>query len=229
MKELIKWIQKEFKIMLALSLLLTIILILEQKNVVATSTPQLEKYAEQKIIVKGSKNSKRAASVTTYEKRKGKWVKVHSSIEALVGKNGISKKTKEGDGKTPEGTYLLGKSFGWGNKPNSTYPFRKVTKYDFWIDDVSSKDYNKWIYYKGNPLKRWKSFERLNHPLYKYAVIIRYNENPIIKGKGSAIFLHIKNKSTIYTAGCVSVEEKDLLKIVKWLDQKKKPIIVIKK
>jgi|GEM_PF-2120414 len=40
-------------------------------------------------------------------------------------------------------------------------------------------------------MRRWKSFERLTHLLYKYAVVVCYNDNPMAKGKESAIFLHI--------------------------------------
>ncbi|MBS4174230.1 L,D-transpeptidase family protein [Bacillus sp. FJAT-49736] len=179
------------------------------------------------LLVTPSKKVKTTATLTRYEKQKGKWVKVGSSMQAVIGKKGAGK-TKEGDALTPRGTFLLGTSFGWGTKPSGLkYPFRSVTKNDYWIDDVKSPDYNKWINYKGDPYKRWRSFERLTHPLYKYAVVIRYNDDPIVKGAGSAIFLHIKKSSTRYTLGCIAISEKDLLKVIKWLDTKKKPIITI--
>ncbi|WP_249310389.1 L,D-transpeptidase family protein [Bacillus sp. FJAT-49736] len=187
----------------------------------------LKSAASQMLLVTPSKKVKTTATLTRYEKQKGKWVKVGSSMQAVIGKKGAGK-TKEGDALTPRGTFLLGTSFGWGTKPSGLkYPFRSVTKNDYWIDDVKSPDYNKWINYKGDPYKRWRSFERLTHPLYKYAVVIRYNDDPIVKGAGSAIFLHIKKSSTRYTLGCIAISEKDLLKVIKWLDTKKKPIITI--
>jgi L,D-peptidoglycan transpeptidase YkuD (ErfK/YbiS/YcfS/YnhG family) len=188
----------------------------------------LKKEAAQMIVVTPSKISKTTGTMQRYEKKNGKWNKVASPMKVVIGKKGTGK-TKEGDARTPVGTFRLGASFGWGQKPTRIkHPFKKVTKHDYWIDDTKSKDYNKWVRYKGNPNKKWKSFERLNHPLYKYGVVIRYNEKPIVKGAGSAIFLHVKTSKTKYTLGCVATEEKNLLKTIKWLDPKKKPIIIIK-
>jgi L,D-peptidoglycan transpeptidase YkuD (ErfK/YbiS/YcfS/YnhG family) len=190
-------------------------------------TKKLEASAGQMIVVKASAKDKTKATLQRYEKKKGRWVKVSSSMQAVVGKKGVGK-TKEGDALTPKGTYLLGTSFGWGTKPSQmSYPFRKVSKQDYWVDSTKTKDYNKWIKYSGNPYRKWKSFERLSHPLYKYAVVIRYNDAPIINGAGSAIFLHIKNKNTRYTLGCVAISEKDLLKVIKWLKPNSQPIIKI--
>ncbi|WP_231688200.1 SH3 domain-containing protein [Bacillus sp. FJAT-18017] len=198
-----------------------------QSSVQAASTTALKTEAGQLIVVEASPRST-SATLQRYVKKNGKWVKYSPPIKAVVGKYGIGK-LKEGDGKTPAGTYLLGTSFGWGKKPAGlNYPFKAVSKYDYWIDDVKSKDYNKWVHYTGNPDKRWNSYEKLNHPLYKYSIVIRYNENPIVKEAGSAIFLHIKSSSTKHTLGCIAVNEGDMLNILKWLDPKKKPVIEIK-
>ena len=105
--------------------------------------------------------------------------------------------------------------------------YKKATAYDYWIDDQASKDYNKWKTYKGNPNKKWKSFERMNHELYKYGAVIRYNMNPIVKGKGSAIFLHIWRGENSSTAGCTATSEKNVVSLLKWLDSKQNPQIVL--
>jgi len=187
----------------------------------------LEQAAGQMLLVKESSHDKTKATLQRFRKQSGKWVKVSQSMSAVVGKEGVGK-TRESDSLTPKGTYLLGKVFGWGTKPSGmTYPFLPVGKFDYWVDSTISKDYNKYVHYTGNPYQRWKSFERLTHPLYKYAVIIRYNDAPIINGAGSAIFLHIKNSSTRYTLGCVAISEKDLLTTIKWLNPKAYPIIKI--
>lgn len=156
------------------------------------------------------------------------WQNVNPSYNAVIGKNGTGK-TKEGDGKTPVGVYPLGTAFGWGDTlSNLKYPFKKATKNDYWVDDAKSKDYNKWITYTGDPNKRWNSFEKMTHSLYKYGVVIRYNDNPIVAGKGSAIFLHMKTTTTKYTLGCIALNEKDLITVIKWLDKDKDPVILIK-
>lgn len=51
---------------------------------------------------------------------------------------------------------------------------------------------------------------------YQLALVIAYNVNPIQKNKGSAIFLHVKNKE--YTAGCIAVNKEEMLTIIKWLE-----------
>lgn len=187
----------------------------------------LTQNASQKIVVTKQPATMYKATLETWTKEAGRWIK-KSTTTAVIGKKGIGK-TIEGDAKTPKGNYALGTAFGWGNKPISMkYPFKKATKIDYWVDDPSSKDYNKWITYKGNPANRWKSYERMNQRLYKYGVVIMYNQNPIISGRGSAIFLHQKNNDTVYTNGCIALNESEIVALLKWLDPNKKPIIEIK-
>ena len=218
---------KFFVALLAAVLLFCTISFNSSAKAATADASALKTNAIQMIMVEASRTGT-SAILQRYVKESGKWKKYSNPMQAVVGKNGIGK-GKEGDARTPAGTYLFGTSFGWGNKPAGTvYPFKGVSKYDYWIDDVNSVDYNKWVYFKGDPNQRWQSFERLNHPLYKYAMVIRYNDNPIVKGAGSAIFLHIKSGSTKYTLGCVAVSEGDLISILKWLDSKKKPVIEIK-
>ncbi|MBM7650130.1 L,D-peptidoglycan transpeptidase YkuD (ErfK/YbiS/YcfS/YnhG family) [Bacillus ectoiniformans] len=183
------------------------------------------KDSQQLIIVEGQQKNFRAV-YRTYEFTNGKWVK-KSVSPAVVGKNGISPYKIEGDGASPQGLFAIGESFGYGAKPaNLKVKYTRTNHYHYWVDDVQSPDYNKWVYYKGNPYTRWKSFERLNHPLYKHALIIRYNERPI-KGKGSAIFIHRWRYSTVPTAGCVALSEPDLVKTLQWIDPYKNPKIIM--
>lgn len=181
---------------------------------------------KQRILV--TSTSLTTARVQLQELQGIKWQNVNPPYNAVIGKNGTGK-TKEGDGKTPVGAYPLGTAFGWGDTlPNLKYPFKKATKNDYWVDDAKSKDYNKWITYTGDPNKRWSSYEIMTHSLYKYGVVIRYNDNPIVAGKGSAIFLHMKTSTTKSTLGCIALNENDLITVIKWLDKEKNPVILIK-
>jgi len=56
--------------------------------------------------------------------------------------------------------------------------------------------------------------------------VIEYNMHPIVKGKGSAIFLHVW-KQRGATAGCVAMSEEMVLRILGWLDPAKKPLIIM--
>ena len=146
-------------------------------------------------------------------------------IPAVFGKNGLGK-LKEGDNKTPEGIFKIIGAFG-GTKPSFqlNIPFHITSQYDYWIDDPHSKDYNTLVYFQGDPDSKWHSYERLNNPLYKYAIIYDYNKEGI-PGLGSALFIHIWKNPEVPTSGCTAVSEKDLIRIIKWLDINKNPILV---
>jgi L,D-peptidoglycan transpeptidase YkuD (ErfK/YbiS/YcfS/YnhG family) len=82
---------------------------------------------------------------------------------------------------------------------------QQTTKEDKWIDDVNSPDYNKHI----TGATDAKSYENLllNTYDYKYCSVIEYNTNPVVKGKGSAIFFHLALKPASFTSGCVAIQE----------------------
>jgi L,D-peptidoglycan transpeptidase YkuD (ErfK/YbiS/YcfS/YnhG family) len=169
------------------------------------------------------------AKLYTYEKvSNGKWKESMSVMKAVIGKTGVSSRKIEGDGKTPTGKYMFGTSFGSSSKPlGMTWPFKKTTVNDYWVDDPKSPSYNKWVTIDSNTKKTWRSSEKLLQPLYKYAIVIRYNDNPIIKGKGSAIFLHVWKNENSPTLGCVAVSETNVVKLLRWMNSSKRPIIVI--
>lgn len=80
-----------------------------------------------------------------------------------------------------------------------------------WCDDPNSKNYNKLT------LSNQKSAETLYRKdrLYDLIVVINFNIKPVIKNKGSAIFIHIAKKNYEGTAGCIALKKKDLLELLK--------------
>ncbi|MED0674869.1 MULTISPECIES: L,D-transpeptidase family protein [Aneurinibacillus] len=182
------------------------------------------------IVVTVPDWNSRCARLRTFEKiAAGKWMPALAPMAAVVGKYGFAlpEQKKEGDCKTPAGIYKIGTAFGTAARPRGLkMPYRPVTRRDYWVDDKTSPEYNTWVHYEGNPAKRWKSFERLAIPLYKYALVIRYNDDPIMPGKGSAIFMHIWRGPSSYTAGCVALARANLLAVLKWLDPDKSPVII---
>ncbi len=141
---------------------------------------------------------------------------------AYVGLNGVTDKKREGDSKTPLGLFNLTRGFGISILDDIKIDYITLKGNEFWIDDILSNDYNKLVYdnihYSAEHLIK-------ENIAYKYAVIIEYNTNPIIKGNGSAIFLHIKKENG--TKGCVAVSEEDMIYILKWLDPNYQPKILI--
>lgn len=173
------------------------------------------------MIIVDSKGN--CCTLCFYEKKNNKWSCLLES-NGVVGKNGVSGKSCEGDYCTPKGIYNLGFAFGTEYLQNLNIEYRIIKNNCYWIDDPESTLYNQWVE-SGNV--SWKSAEHLiDYPsAYKYAVVINYNMSPIISGKGSAIFLHCMTGS--YTAGCVAIPEGDMFNIIKRLDSSKNPIIII--
>ena len=136
-----------------------------------------------------------------------------------VGKGGIVPKylKKEGDKKTPSGKYKINKIF---IKKESILLSKiktcsKLKTFNFdnnyiWCDDISSHFYNKCV--KRSNQKLNFSFEELfrDDDVYDYFIELNYNRNPIIKGKGSAIFIHISFKNLRPTNGCIALSKKNL-------------------
>ena len=56
--------------------------------------------------------------------------------------------------------------------------------------------------------------------IYDLLINIKYNFSPVVKKKGSAIFLHISNKINTPTKGCVAIPKTDFLKILPLIKNK---------
>lgn len=184
-------------------------------------------HTEQVILVTATNQKTFKGTLQIYNKQNGQWTLQIASVPVVLGKNGVGK-IKEGDGKTPLGTYSLGTAFGTASKPTDLkVNYQSHTSQDYWVDDVSSSDYNQKVTETGNPNQRWASYERMDNPLYKYGMVINYNTDPIIKGKGSAIFMHIWRASNRPTDGCIALSEANLLQVLQVIDPAKPPKIRI--
>ena len=182
--------------------------------------------SKQLIIVTVESEDSVKAIIESYEKINNNWHKVYGPIAGVVGQNGVNKE-KEGDNKSPTGVFTFGTGFGTSKKPSALkIAYKQADENDYWVDDLASPDYNKWVRYEGNPNEKWNSFERLSIPEYKYALVINYNTLDIESGKGSAIFMHIWNNPDKGTAGCTAMAESNMLEILTWLDLEKNPILI---
>lgn len=155
-----------------------------------------------------------SAVLSIHERLDGVWTELFS-CDANVGKNGIGK-TKEGDKRTPSGTYNLTTPFGIKDDPGAKMPYTKVTKYHYWCGTSGSEYYNQLVDERKVSRKHTASDEYLIEykGVYNYCLFIDYNAagEP---GRGSCIFLHCAGKNG-YTAGCVAVPEKAMKQIICW-------------
>lgn len=167
---------------------------------------------DQIVLVEYTGGSKAVLSV--HEKKDGVWTQLLET-NAYVGKNGIDK-TKEGDKRTPTGTFNLTTPFGIKADPGAQMAYTKVTKYHYWCGSSSSKYYNQLVDSRESGRECTKSDEHLidYKGYYNYALFIDYNAEGVA-GKGSCIFLHCKG-SKKYTAGCVAISETNMMRILRW-------------
>ncbi len=182
--------------------------------------------SRQLIFATNRDSSSVLVTLHALERNNGAWRLVFPAFPGSIGKMGFAAvdDKREGDDKSPSGIFPLGMAFGYDPLPETKMPYRQATHDDFWVDDVNSEDYNRWV--KGKPnAASWEKMKR-DDDQYKYGVVIEYNMHPIVKGKGSAIFLHVW-KDGASTLGCVSISEKTILKILGWLDPAKKPLIIM--
>ena len=147
-----------------------------------------------------------------------------------IGAGGFESTAKkvEGDKKTPIGKWRLEKLYYRPDrvlKPRSKkkniLKINCITKYCGWCDDIRSKYYNKYV--NINNLQSPKiGFEKLwrEDNAYDIVVQISHNTNPIIKNKGSAIFIHCSFEDFRSTAGCIALKKRDLIFLIKNLKSK---------
>jgi len=143
-------------------------------------------------------------------------------FKCCVGKNGISKQKKEGDKKTPKGIFMLDCLYYRKDrlkKPKTTLKCIEIKKNMGWCYDVNNpKKYNKLI-----KIDKSIKSEKLKRTDYKYDLLlpIKYNfKNPVI-GLGSCIFIHL-TKNYQPTAGCIALQKKDFLIMLKLIKKKTK-------
>ena len=135
-------------------------------------------------------------------------------FRCAIGKAGIWEKIKEGDNVTPKGIFKITKIYYRADRIKYIKTnIRKIKiKRDMgWCDDPKSKFYNMQI-----KLPNKYSYEKLyrNDNLYDLIAVLNYNTRPILKNKGSAIFIHISNNSYKKTAGCIALKKKNLIYIL---------------
>lgn len=137
------------------------------------------------------------------------------TYRCAIGKGGSSADKKEGDGCTPIGIFPLRACWYRADRmpaPVTALSLKAIQENDGWCDDPKSKDYNRHV-----NLPFALSHETLFRTDHVYDLIIPlgYNDDPVIAGKGSAIFMHIVRAGYEPTQGCVALAKADLLEVLK--------------
>jgi L,D-peptidoglycan transpeptidase YkuD (ErfK/YbiS/YcfS/YnhG family) len=175
------------------------------------------------------------ATVTLWQKTSGTWHKLASTTSARVGSHGITNGATRTQGTytTPTGTYTITQGFGVGANPGTKMPYHQVTTHDWWVEDPTSAYYNQMRTDTQGGFHLTESGDDgsehlVNYPTqYHNALVINFNMNPAVKGRGAGIFLHDLGPKAGPTAGCVAVPAAFLTQTMKWITPTAHPVIAI--
>ena len=131
---------------------------------------------------------------------------------------------KEGDDKAPAGIFPLRSVFGL--TAQTKMPFVALSKNMVAVDDPRSRYYNRIVDQSKIDYRDWKHAERLfGVDVYRLGVVVEHNV-PAEPGLGSCIFLHIWKGPWTSTSGCTAMSERELIRVIRWLDPAKDPLLV---
>lgn len=186
--------------------------------------------ADQVITVTADSSSSTTATLQPWRRVSGGWRRVGPSVHAHLGADGVGQ-ASESTSRTPVGSFTLTQAFGHDSDPGTALPYRHTTPADWWISESGPLYNTHQICSSGCGFTRGDPNEHLYYetPFYNYAVVIDYNTanapGGVRAGAGSAFFLHVTNGNP--TAGCVSIPQDDLVRIMQWLTPSAHPRILI--
>lgn len=169
-----------------------------------------------------------SGTLTWWDLRDGQWVRA-GSAPARFGSHGLVEggSRTQGTNTTPTGLYGLPFAFGTKAAPAGTRErYLPVRESSWWCQDNGSEEYNRWV----DPLPGDCRAAEAEHLVsyatqYAYALVIGFNYDRPVRGRGAGIFLHVNGRAA--TAGCVSVPEDAMRRILVWADPAAKPHIAI--
>ena len=141
----------------------------------------------------------------------GNWTR---KFRCALGKGGVAQNKREGDGATPLGIFPLRELLYRANRqaaPRTKLPLRALEPQDGWCDEPGAATYNRMV-----RLPHPHRHERLwrDDHVYDLIVAVGYNDDPVICGRGSAIFIHLMREDYAPTEGCIAFAREDLLEIL---------------
>lgn len=135
-------------------------------------------------------------------------------VPCALGKNGISRFTREGSGTTPAGRWRLLEiryRADRGPRPKTPLPVRPVRPADGWCDAPDDRNYNRFVRhpYRASAEHLWRE-----DCLYDIIVVLDHNRRPRRRRFGSAIFFHVAKPGFPPTAGCIAISADALRRVL---------------
>jgi L,D-peptidoglycan transpeptidase YkuD (ErfK/YbiS/YcfS/YnhG family) len=135
-------------------------------------------------------------------------------LRCALGKGGVRTDKEEGDGATPAGLLPLRRIFYRADRvvpPLCAMPIEPIAPSDGWCDDPTDRDYNRFVHlpHEARHEELWRRDE-----IYDVIAVLGWNDAPVVKGRGSAIFLHVARPDYAPTEGCVALASPDLTRLL---------------
>ena len=150
------------------------------------------------------------------------------SYPCRIGRDGATPAAtgREGDFKTPLGTYNLRYGFYRADRlppPPTALTFWPIRADDGWCDAPGDPAYNQQV-----RLPYRASAETLmrDDPAYDVIIVLGHNDSPPVAGKGSAIFLHITRVDDVQTAGCIAISPDVMAELLPRLSPGDKIVVI---
>jgi L,D-peptidoglycan transpeptidase YkuD (ErfK/YbiS/YcfS/YnhG family) len=180
--------------------------------------------ATQLVEVTAASRTSTNATLRVWVKTSSGWHLRFGPWSARIGGNGFAPPgaKREGDGRTPSGSFLLGFMFGRNGNPGVRFRYRRTLSSSYWDDDSTSARYNEWV--DSRNAYPGRDPEPMRVRSYRLGEVIDYNTRRT-PYKGSAIFLHVIHTGP--TSGCVAIGYDDLLELVRWLRPADHPRIIM--
>jgi D-alanyl-D-alanine dipeptidase len=194
--------------------------------------------SKQLIVVSAREWSANRATLSLYERASDRsWRRISAEVPVMLGRNGLAwgvglhkqpATKREGDGRSPAGVFDLEKIYGRDvYAPSSRFPYQQLSATMEGVDDPKSRYYNRLLDGGRVEDRDWTSSEKVRpvNPMFRWCVEVRHNweQRP---GLGSCIYLHIWKAPGVATSGCTAMSEAALERLVRWLDSRKRPLLV---
>jgi L,D-peptidoglycan transpeptidase YkuD (ErfK/YbiS/YcfS/YnhG family) len=138
----------------------------------------------------------------------------HGVVRAALGRSSIRALKREGDGGTPLGRFPIRQVLyraDRGPRPRTLLPARAIRATEGWCEDPADRNYNRLV--KLSAKSGADRLQRVDH-LYDLVLVLGYNDRPRVRGRGSAIFVHLARSDYAPTAGCIALARRDLVALL---------------
>lgn len=138
------------------------------------------------------------------------------SARCALGRSGVlpASGKREGDGASPAGLWPIRRVLyrpDAGPPPQTLLAASAISPDDGWCDAPGDPAYNRPVRlpYPASAEAMWR-----DDALYDIVVILGHNDDPVVQGAGSAIFLHLARPDWSPTEGCVAVTRADMERLL---------------